>query len=400
MTQTSLLFQPLRVRDLVLKNRVVISPMCQHAADYGKATDWHLVHLGKFAIGGAGLVLVESTAVDPRARIGVNDVGLWSDDHIEPLSRVCRFVQSNGAKLGVQLAHAGRKAGSEALWEGGRALTRQQLADTKQPWQRMGPSAVAAGPEWTVPDEMNLADIAEAVTMFERAAQRAETAGFDAIELHLGHGYLAASFLSPKSNFRSDHYGGSIENRMRLSVEIAAAVRRAWPSGKPLFARISAVDGTVDGWGLEDSVVLSRALKAVGVDVIDCSSGGLSEETRSTNVPRGLGFQVPFARRIRQDAAVLTQAVGVILGSHQAESILQEGSADLIAVGREALFNPNWAVHAAHELGHDENFEAWHFRHAGWLAKREPLIRKLREDAAKDNRIPHDTPPCFGRTKQ
>jgi len=383
MSTTPLLFQPLKVRDLVLKSRVVISPMCQHAADFGKATDWHLVHLGKFAIGGAGLIFVESTAVDPRARIGINDVGLWSDDQIEPLRRVCRFVQSNGAKLGVQLAHAGRKAGSEALWEGGRALTTQQLFETQQPWRRLGPSAVPAGPEWSVPDEMTLDDIAEAVVSFEDAARRAEAAEFDAIELHFGHGYLAACFLSPKSNFRSDNYGGSLANRMRLPLEIATAVRRTWPSGKPLFARISVVDGTVDGWALDDSVVLARELKSVGVDVIDCSSGGLSEETRSTNVPRGLGFQVPFARRIRQEAKVLTQAVGVILDSKQAENILQEGSADLIAIGREALFNPNWAVHAAHELGHDEKFEAWHYRHAGWLAKREPLIQKLRLDANK-----------------
>ncbi|MGO4714101.1 NADH:flavin oxidoreductase/NADH oxidase [Bradyrhizobium sp. 2TAF24] len=380
---TPLLFQPLRIRDLILKNRVVISPMCQHAADFGKATDWHLVHLGRFAIGGAGLVFVESTAVDPRARVGVNDVGLWADDQIEPLRRIVRFVQDNGARIGVQLAHTGRKAGSEALWDGGRALTEAQMAASGEPWRRAGPSAIAAGPEWTVPDEMTPADIQETIRHFADATRRAERAGFDVIELHFGHGYLAASFLSPKSNLRTDAYGGSLENRMRMPLEAAAAVRAAWPQHKPLFVRISAVDGAEGGWSLDDSVVLAQRFKAIGVDVIDCSSGGLGEETRSTNVPRGLGFQVPFADRIRREAGMLTQAVGVILDGLQAERILQQGQADLIAVGREALFDPNWAVHAAYALGFDPEFRTWHFRHGGWLAKREPLIRKLQDEAQR-----------------
>jgi 2,4-dienoyl-CoA reductase-like NADH-dependent reductase (Old Yellow Enzyme family) len=214
--------------------------------------------------------------------------------------------------------------------------------------------------------------------MFIAATERADRAGFDVLELHFGHGYLVASFLSPHSNRREDDYGGSRDNRMRLALEVARDVRATWPQDKPLFVRISAVDGTEDGWGLDESIVLSRALKAIGVDVIDCSSGGLSDETRNMNVPRGLGFQVPYAERIRREADVLTQAVGVILDGPQAEAILQEGRADLIAVGREALYDPYWPHHAAHDLGYDLRFDDWPIQHGPWLAKRAPLIEKLR----------------------
>jgi 2,4-dienoyl-CoA reductase-like NADH-dependent reductase (Old Yellow Enzyme family) len=372
------LFQPIAIGDVTLKNRIVISPMCQHAADFGHVGDWHVAHLGRFAIGGAGLVFVESTAVDPRARIGIRDVGLWSDTHVDPLRRVAAFLQACGAKAGVQLAHAGRKAGSEALWEGGRALTEDQFAETGEPWLRMGPSAVSAGPGWSVPHAMSKEDIAEAVRVFAAAATRADQGGFDVVELHFGHGYLAASFLSPVSNKRDDEYGGDLAGRMRLPLEIAAAVRAVWPKPKPLFVRISAEDGAVGGWNLDDSVALALALKEVGVDVIDCSSGGLGEETRVANIPRGLGFQVPYAERIRREAGVMTQAVGVILDGAQAEDIVAKGRADLVAIGREALLEPNWAVRAARELGADEAFETLHFRHAAWLAKREPLIKTIR----------------------
>lgn len=373
------LFTPLTVRDVTLKNRVVVSPMCQHSAEPGGvAGAWHLVHLGKFALGGAGLIFVESTAVEPGARIGIRDVGLWSDAQVAPFKSIVDFVHANGAAIGVQLAHAGRKAGSQALWEGGRALTVEQLRATGEPWRRVGPSAVAAGPEWSVPDALDHEGIAEIRRMFAAAAERADRAGFDVLELHFGHGYLVASFLSPHANLRDDAYGGSRENRMRLAIEIARDVRAVWPEGKPLFVRISAVDGTADGWGLDDSVVLARELKAVGVDVIDCSSGGLSDETRNMNVPRGLGFQVPFSERIRREAEVMTQAVGVILDGPQAESILEEGGADLIAVGRQALYDPYWAHHAAHALGYDLGFEGWPVQHGPWLAKRAPLMEKLK----------------------
>jgi 2,4-dienoyl-CoA reductase-like NADH-dependent reductase (Old Yellow Enzyme family) len=374
----NLLFSPLAIRGLTLKNRVVISPMCQHSAEPGGvAGDWHLVHLGKFALGGAGLIIVESTAVTETARIGRRDVGLWDDHQILPFRRITDFVHANGAAIGVQLAHAGRKAGSEALWEGGRAFTAEQLDAPGVNIERIGPSAIPAGAHWSEPRATSRADIATAVAQFVAATRRAEASGFDCVELHFGHGYLVASFLSPDANRRTDEWGGSAGNRMRLAITIAREVRAVWPEAKPLFVRISAVDGGVSGWSLDDSVVLARALKDVGVDVIDCSSGGLVEETRQANVPRGPGFQVPYAARIRAEAGVMTQAVGVILDGAQAEVILQSGAADLTAIGREALVDPYWALHAARDLGLEADFAGWPLQHAGWLGKREAQLSKL-----------------------
>ncbi|MDM0025180.1 NADH:flavin oxidoreductase/NADH oxidase [Variovorax saccharolyticus] len=376
-----LLFRPLQLRDLVLKNRVVISPMCQHAAESGHATPWHLVHLGKFALGGAGLILTESTAVDPRGRIGTADLGLWKDSQIEPLRAVVDFAHANGSAMGVQLAHAGRKSGSQPLWEGGAALSEARLAADPEPWQRLGPSALAAGPGWSAPHALDAGGIAEVVQSFVDATRRAEAAGFDVVELHFGHGYLVASFLSPNANHRADEWGGDLAGRMRLALEIARSVRAEWPAGKPLFCRLSAVDGSVDGWSLDDSIVLSRELSACGVDVIDCSSGGLTEETRALPVPRGLGFQVPFSERIRNEARIRTQAVGMIVDASQAEAVLAEGKADLIALGREALFDPYWAHHAALSLGADPGYARWPVRHGVWLAKRAPGLARARQAA-------------------
>ncbi|HUH41358.1 MAG TPA: NADH:flavin oxidoreductase/NADH oxidase [Castellaniella sp.] len=377
-TDGPLLFQPLRLRGLTLANRIVISPMCQHAADQGHAGTWHLVHLGKFALGGAGLILTESTAVDPRGRIGIADLGLWQDSHIAALRDVVDFIHGNGGLIGIQLAHAGRKAGSQPLWEGGAALSEAQLAAAPQPLQRLGPSARPAGPGWTMPHALDPQDIAGLVQLYVDATRRAERAGADVVELHFGHGYLVASFLSPISNHREDDWGGTLDNRMRLALDIATQVRAAWPAHKPLFCRISAVDGAVGGWGLGDSVILARALAACGVDVIDCSSGGLSEETRALPVPRGLGFQVPFSERIRHEANVRTQAVGMIVDAHQAEAILARGQADLIALAREALYDPYWPLHAAATLGIDPEFQRWHKRYGIWLAKRAPGLAAAR----------------------
>ncbi|MDM0043616.1 NADH:flavin oxidoreductase/NADH oxidase [Variovorax dokdonensis] len=382
-TAHPLLFQPLTLRELALKNRIVISPMCQHAADMGRATPWHLVHLGKFALGGAGLILTESTAVDPRGRIGTADLGLWNDGHIEPLKAVVDFVHANDGAIGVQLAHAGRKSGSQPLWEGGAALSDEAMQADAEPWQRLGPSEVAAGPGWSAPHAMNAHEIEDAIQRFVDATVRADKAGFDVVELHFGHGYLVASFLSPNSNHRNDEWGGSLEGRMRLALEVAARVRVAWPGHKPLFCRLSAVDGSIDGWSLDDSVILARELAQLGVDVIDCSSGGLTEETRALPVPRGLGFQVPFAERIRRDANVHTQAVGMIVDASQAEAVLREGKADLIALGREALFDPYWPHHAAMALGVDPKYERWPVRHGVWLAKRAPGLARARAQAAE-----------------
>lgn len=375
-----LLFEPLTLRGLTLKNRVVISPMMQHAAPQGIVQPWLLVHLGKFALGGAGLIFTESTAISPQGRIGKDDLGLWDDSQIAPLRDVVKFCQTHGAAMGVQLGHAGRKAGSEPLWEGGGALSAQAMHHADPRWSRVGPSAIAAGPGWSVPEALDVAAIDQVVDDFCAAALRADRAGFDVVELHYGHGYLVTSFLSPLSNQRTDAYGGDRDGRMKLALRVAAAVRQVWPAHKPLFCRISAVDGGVGGWSLDDSVVLARALHAVGVDMIDCSSGGLTEQTRALPVPRGLGFQVPFARHIRTEARVPTQAVGMIVDAQQAEAILQAGSADLVALGREALHDPYWPLHAQEALSPDPQFQAWPLRHGVWLAKRQPALDAARND--------------------
>ncbi len=368
------LFEPLQLRGLRLKNRVVISPMMQHAAPGGLATPWLLVHLGKFALGGAGLIFTESTAVTPVGRIGKDDLGLWKDDQIAPLKTVVDFVHEHGSAIGVQLGHAGRKAGSEPLWEGGGSFSLKAMAEVDPRWMRIGPSAVSAGPGWTTPLEMDVAAIDAVVADFVDATKRADQAGFDVIELHFGHGYLVTSFLSPLSNLRTDSYGCDRAGRMKLALRITSEVRNVWPLDKPLFCRVSALDGAIGGWSLEDSVVLARELKAGGVDVIDCSSGGLTEQTRALPVPRGLGFQVPFAREIKQRADIFTQAVGLIVEPEQAESILQEGSADLIAIGRAALQDPYWALHAQDALCPDATYGHWPLRHGVWLAKRQPAL--------------------------
>lgn len=374
---TTALFQPLRVRSLELKNRIVIAPMMQHAAPGGFANHWHLVHLGKFAMGGAGLILTESTAVSPVGRIGQDDVGLWDDAHIAPWKTVVDFVHQCGTAIGVQLGHAGRKAGSKALWDGGRALTAQEMTEADPKWSRVGPSAISAGPGWSTPHALTLEEIEQVIQEFVAAAQRADQAGFDVVELHFGHGYLVTSFLSPISNQRTDAYGGDREGRMKLAIEIAQRVRQVWPDGKPLWCRLSIVDGAVGGWSVEDSVALVKHLQLAGVDVMDCSSGGLTEQTNALPVPRGLGFQVPFARRIKVDTGILTQAVGMVIDAHQAEEILETGSADLIAIGREALFDPYWPLHAQWILERDASFKDWHLRHGVWLEKRQNFLDSL-----------------------
>jgi 2,4-dienoyl-CoA reductase-like NADH-dependent reductase (Old Yellow Enzyme family) len=373
------LFTPLSIRSLTLKNRIVISPMCQNAAEAdGSLGDWHLVHLGQFALGGAGLIFIESTAVAPEARINDYDVGLWSDHHVPALRRVAEFVHARNSALGIQLGHAGRKAGAAILCDGGAPFAAERLSPLgRPPFRRIGPSAVAAGDEWTIPEEMTLADIRLAKQGFVDAARRALLAGVDVVELHFAHGYLVASFLSPRSNFRRDEYGGSFRGRTRLALEIAEEVRAIWPSDRPLFCRLSVVDGARHGWDTDDSVALSKELKAIGVDVIDCSSGGLFDATRTASAPRGLGFQVPYAARIRREAGVLTQAVGMIVDPQQANGIVEQGEADLVAIGREALYDPYWPHHAEQAFGLDPDFSAWSRHNGAYLAKRRPSIEKL-----------------------
>jgi 2,4-dienoyl-CoA reductase-like NADH-dependent reductase (Old Yellow Enzyme family) len=383
-----LLFSPFTVRSVTARNRVVIPPMCTYAADEGVANDGHLVHLGNFALGGAGLVFVEATAVEARGRITHGCLGLWTDAQATALRRVAAFLEARGALPGIQLAHAGRKACVQRPWLGDGPLGLTPLggddaARGDRPWEIIGPTDEPAVEGWLTPRAMERSDIDAVVSAFAAAARRALSAGFEVAEIHGAHGYLIHSFLSPLSNGRRDGYGGSLRGRMRLALEITEGVRAVWPAEKPLFFRISAVDGLERGWEIEDSVELARALAARGVDVIDCSSGGLHGSAVSAMVPRSLGYQVPFASRIRREAKVATQAVGLIVDGPQAEAILQAGDADLIAVGREALFDPYWAHHAARALGADPEFSAWPQPHGWYLARRMKTVAKLSRAEAK-----------------
>ena len=363
------LFTPIEFRGVRANNRIMVSPMAQYSAIDGHATDWHLAHLGKLAAGGAGMVFVETTKVERRGLGSIGDLGLWKDEQVAPLQRVATFVRSAGAVAGIQLAHAGRKAGNRKPWEGFGPLDPAALPAGQEPWSAVAPSAIPAFEGWPVPQEMTLADIHANVEAWGQAARRANSAGFDVIEIHGAHGYLIHEFLSPEANRREDAYGGSFENRVRLAVEIAESVRAHWPAEKPLFFRVSAVDDA--GWELEDSIRLARILRGKGVDAIDCSSGGiLLRSPTATVMSRKRGFQVPFASTIRREAGIPTIAVGLIVDAQQAENILQDGHADVVALGRELLFNPHWPLHAARELGVDLEFSMWPEQYGWWLDRR------------------------------
>lgn len=342
---TATLFTPFAIRSLTLRNRVVVSPMCQYSSVDGFATDWHLVHLGSRAVGGASLVITEATAVSPEGRISPHDLGIWKDEHIEALARATAFVHAQGAVAGIQLAHAGRKASVDAPWRGGRVLE-----ESEGGWRPIyAPSARAFSERTPVPVEMSRADIARVVSDFRAAAARALAAGFQVIELHVAHGYLLHEFLSPLSNDRMDEYGGAFENRVRLVLECVSAVREVWPDRLPLFVRLSATDWVDDGgWDIEQSIALSRLLASNGVDVVDCSSGG---NVHGVKIPVGPGYQVLFAERIRRDAKIATGAVGMITESSQAQEIVATGRADLVIMARELLRDPYFPLRAARELG-------------------------------------------------
>lgn len=352
-----LLTSPLQLRSVRLRNRVVLSPMCMYAAQDGKANDWHFAHLASFALGGTAVVFTEATAVEPDGRISHADLGLWSRDHVDSFRRITGFLDQAGAVAGIQLAHAGRKASTQQPWDGFGPLTAADGSRGEPPWPVKGPSPIAAGTGYPVPAELDRADLARLAECWGAAAERAAEAGFRALELHGGHGYLLHSFLSPIANRRGDGYGGDREARMRFPLEIVEAVRRRWPAELPLFYRLSSVDGIDGGWEIEDSVAFAKELKIRGVDVVDCSSGGVVTQppaVRSQShraIPRGLGFQVGYAGQIRQDAEVPTMAVGLIVDPHQAEAVLASGAADLVALGRELLFSPSWAAGAAVALG-------------------------------------------------
>lgn len=361
------LFSPLTCRDVTFPNRVFVSPMCQYSSHDGLATDWHLVHLGSRAAGGAGLVFAEATAVQPNGRISPQDLGLWSDAHVDGLARITHFIHQQGSVAGIQLAHAGRKASTRRPWDGQGGVTPEQGG-----WSDVvAPSAIPFSDTYPMPQALSLDGIAEVTTAFVAAARRALAAGFRVIELHAAHGYLLHEFMSPLSNTRADAYGGSFDNRIRLTLEVVRAIREVWPDGAPLFVRLSATDWVDGGWDVEECVDLVRRLAREGVDLIDCSSGGNAAQQR---IPVGPGYQTPFAARIRAEAGVPTGAVGMITSPPQAEHILATGQADAVLLARELLRDPHWPLHAAHALGVEISWPAQYLRAApGRTPARRPL---------------------------
>lgn len=341
----SKLFSPLTLREVTFRNRAWVSPMCQYSSRDGMPNDWHLVHLGSRAVGGAGMVMVEATAVTPEGRISPADSGIWSDLHAEAFSRITRFIAENGAVPAIQLAHAGRKASTAAPW-----LGHGPLDERDGGWQTIAPSAIPFDKHYPMPREMTREEIGELVRAFVAAAKRSLAAGFKVVEIHAAHGYLLHEFLSPLSNHRRDEYGGSPENRTRLVRQVAQAVREAWPANLPLFVRISATDYAEGGWDLQQSVELAKGLKSDGVDLIDCSSGALVPNVK---MPIGPGYQVPFAEAIRRGAGIATGAVGMITEPQQAEEVISSGKADAVLIARELLRDPYWPLRAAKLLKAD-----------------------------------------------
>jgi len=342
------LFSPLQIREISFRNRILVSPMCQYSSEDGFANDWHLVHLGSRAVGGAAAVIAEATAVEARGRISPGDLGIWKDEHIEPLARIARFLKQQGAVPGIQLAHAGRKASTDVPWRGG-----VPVPISAGGWQPVAPSPIPFDAKSLVPLALSPAEIQTIVDNFAAAAQRALQAGFELIELHGAHGYLIHEFLSPLSNRRTDQYGGSLQNRMRFPLDVTRAVRAVWPSRLPLFLRISATDWADGGWTIDDSVELARAVKPLGVDVVDCSSGGTVPHV---SIPLQPGYQAPFAERIRRETGILTGAVGLITEPAQADTLIRNASADFVLLAREFLREPYWPIKAAQALGADVQF--------------------------------------------
>ena len=336
------IFDELTLRGVTLRNRIGVSPMCEYSSENGMPNDWHFVHLGARAVGGAGLIITEAAAVEARGRITAGDAGIWSDDHIEPWAHVTRFLKQHGAVPGIQLAHAGRKASTARPWDGGAGI-----ADEGGGWEPVAPSAAAFDSEYRMPHALTTEEIAQIVRAFADAARRSDAAGFDWLELHGAHGYLMHEFLSPLSNGRTDNYGGSFDNRIRFLLETVRAVRRVWPAEKPLAVRLSCTDWTEGGWTGEDSVELAKHLKAEGVDLVDCSSGG---NVPNAKIPVGAGYQVPFAEAIKREAEIATAAVGLITSPMQADEIVRNGRADIVLLARESLRDPNWPIKAAIEL--------------------------------------------------
>jgi 2,4-dienoyl-CoA reductase-like NADH-dependent reductase (Old Yellow Enzyme family) len=390
MTNSVKLFEPLTLRDTRLPNRIVVSPLCQYSAIDGVAQPWHFAHLSSFARGKSGLVFTEAAAVEARGRITPDCLGIWNDAQAQALGPIVEFIESMGCVAGMQLAHAGRKASTSSPFSrrGPVPLTAADAGEAGAPWQTVAPSPLPVADGWHVPAELDAEGLAAVKKAFVDAALRACDTGFRVLELHMAHGYLLHSFLSPLGNLRDDDYGGDRDGRMRFPLEVANAVRAAIPDGMPLFARISAIDGREGGWSIEDSVEFSRHLAAAGVDVIDCSSGGIGGPPRFRSDDEGRpltrdsarrpGFQVPFSRAIREQAGIRTMAVGVIIDPRQAEEILQSGGADLVALGRELMYDPFWPLRAAEALGVDPDFHLWPPQYA-WAVDRRAQIKRLNE---------------------
>jgi|SRR5450830_205091 len=360
---SSTLFSPLTLRELTLPNRIAVSPMCQYSAQDGFVNDWHLVHLGSRAVGGAGLVIAEAAAILAEGRITPEDIGIWKDEQIEPLRRLTRFIEAQGSFAGIQLAHAGRKASAYRPWAGQAG----SVPTTAGGWSTVGPSALPFDSNFKAPAEMSVTDIGRHVQAFADAAQRALQAGFKVVEVHAAHGYLLHEFLSPLSNQRSDEYGGAFENRVRFLLETVTAVRKVWPASLPLFVRVSATDWTDGGWNPEETVAVSRLLRERGVDLIDVSSGG---NVATATIPAGPGYQTAFAAQIKRDANIATGTVGMITDATQAEHVLRTGQADLVLLARELLRDPYWPLHAANEL--KENV-AWPPQYVRAASSKTPL---------------------------
>ncbi|MHB8614977.1 MAG: NADH:flavin oxidoreductase/NADH oxidase [Candidatus Acidiferrales bacterium] len=368
------LFEPLTIRGVTLRNRIAVSPMCQYSCTDGLANDWHFVHLGSRAVGGAAIVFCEATAVTPEARISPEDLGIWSDRHAEALARIVRFIHEQGSLAGIQLAHAGRKASTYKTW----AARNGAVPESEGGWSDVvAPSAIKFQDDYPQPREMTREEICDVTKAFAAAARRARDAGFDVVEIHAAHGYLIDEFLSPLSNFRSDEYGGAFENRTRFAREVTQAVRADWPERLPLFMRISATDWKEGGWDIEQSMELARAVKKMGVDLMDCSSGGV---VPGVKIPLGAGYQTEFAERIRRDAGILTGTVGMITEPVQADHIIRSGQADIVLLAREMLRNPYWPLRAARELGQPASWPPQYLRAAPEKSPmREPVKHKVEE---------------------
>ncbi len=377
-----LLFTPLKIRDLTLKNRVVISPMATYSALDGIANDWHLGHIARLALGGAASVMVEATAVTAQGRITNGDLGLWSSAHVAPMRRLADFMKANGVAPSIQLAHAGRKGSMQRPWHGNGPITAADVARGDKVWDIVGPTSEPMAEGYIAPKALSVADLKQLAGHWADAAKRAVEAGFEFIEIHNAHGYLIHQFLSPLSNKRNDAYGGDLQGRTRFPLEVVEAVRAAVPKGMPVFLRVSAVDGVDGGWSMDDTVAYAKELKLRGVDVVDCSSGGLHGSATTARIKRTWGFQVPFASRVRREAGVMSMAVGLILDPHHAEHVLAEGHADLIAIGREALVNPSWPQMAEIALGRKpaDAMDDWNIQYGWWLKHRERALEQVRND--------------------